>query len=241
MDYHKINSHIILLGIVIVAGLLVAMIGRAVALERGADAGTANLTFLIILGVCAVIYLIIIATLSQVIIPWIMEKLSGKDLQTLADNASSADNEKVSTAPVDIEKIKQDADRQYIDRLNAKIRVFLEYTHIVVGPYITHDELSRLDKYIECYAREEALPDNLIPIKPGKLKNPDLFHFGWNMAEHFGVGKKKEVVAWLKRVFAGMEKLENSYITGKLFDGHDKKCIIPNTVDIPKFLAGLKG
>ena len=44
MDYRKINSHIILLAIVIVVGLLVAMVARLMVLGQGVDAGTANLT-----------------------------------------------------------------------------------------------------------------------------------------------------------------------------------------------------
>ena len=69
MDYRKINSHIILLLIVFVVGLAIAMLGRLIVLDKGADAGTANLTFVIVLGVCIIAYLIILATLSHVIIP----------------------------------------------------------------------------------------------------------------------------------------------------------------------------
>ena len=78
MDYRKINSHIILLLIVSIVGLTIAMVGRLIVLEKGIDTGTANLTFVIILGVCVIVYLTILATLSHVIIPWIMKKLPNK-------------------------------------------------------------------------------------------------------------------------------------------------------------------
>jgi hypothetical protein len=42
MDYRKINSHIILLLIVFVVGLAIAMLGRLIVLDKGADARTAN-------------------------------------------------------------------------------------------------------------------------------------------------------------------------------------------------------
>ena len=74
MDYRKINSHIILLAIVIVVGLLVAMVARLMVLGQGVDAGTANLTFVIVLGVCAVVYLIIMSVFSHTIIPWVIKK-----------------------------------------------------------------------------------------------------------------------------------------------------------------------
>jgi hypothetical protein len=50
MDYRKINSHIILSLIVFLIGVTISMLGRRIMLEKGFDAGTANLTFVIILG-----------------------------------------------------------------------------------------------------------------------------------------------------------------------------------------------
>ncbi|SEA03877.1 hypothetical protein SAMN05216365_10881 [Porphyromonadaceae bacterium NLAE-zl-C104] len=78
MDYRKINSHIILLLIVSIVGLIIAMIGRLIVLEKGVDTGMANLTFVIILGMCGIAYLIILATLAHAIVPWIMKKLPDK-------------------------------------------------------------------------------------------------------------------------------------------------------------------
>ena len=51
-------------------------------LERGFDTGTANLTFLVILGICVIGYLIILATLANIIVPWLMKKLPDKEKPT---------------------------------------------------------------------------------------------------------------------------------------------------------------
>lgn len=40
-----------------------------IVLDKGADVGTPNLTFVIILGVCGIAYLIILATLAHIIVP----------------------------------------------------------------------------------------------------------------------------------------------------------------------------
>ncbi|MDR0681943.1 MAG: hypothetical protein LBG15_08885 [Dysgonamonadaceae bacterium] len=69
MDYRKINSHIILSLIVFLVGVIISMIGRRVMLEKGFDTGTANLTFVIILGICVIGYLVILATLAHSIFP----------------------------------------------------------------------------------------------------------------------------------------------------------------------------
>lgn len=95
--------------------------------------------------------------------------------------------------------------------------------------------------YIELYAHGEELPKGIIPIRTNKLSNYDLFHFGWNMSEHFNVGKKYEVVPWLQFVFANLRDLEPSYIKGKLSTPRRKHDLIPITDNIPEELAGLKG
>lgn len=264
MDYKKINSHIILLGIVVITGLLSAIVVRVSMLENGADTGTANLIFLLILGASAVIYLIIIAVLSRYIVPWLMKLLSfltkkpipheipePEQFKAVRKEKSTAETAQMpvqmpAPAPnhepsptVDIEKIKKDADQQYIERLKTKIDLFRQYSHTVIGPYLTSDEMGRLDEYIEFYAREEKLPKDITPIKPDKLKNPDLFHFGWNMAHYFDK-KKQDVVPWLQKVFKELRDLEPSYIKGKLHDQQSRRFIIPNTDNISKYLDDLK-
>lgn len=167
MNYRKINSHIILLAIVIVVGLLVAMVARLMVLGQGVDAGTANLTFVIVLGVCAVVYLIIMSVFSHTIIPLVIRKLPETKRPAVETEAvPSIDNMPV----MNVEQIKQDADRQFAERRKEKIELFLRYAHRTIGPYVTSDELVRLDRCVEYYGREEACPADFVPIRPEKLK-----------------------------------------------------------------------
>jgi len=153
MDYHKINSHIILLLVVILVGLGVATLGREIALEAGRNIGTANLIFLIILIVCAIAYLVIMATLAHIIIPYIMKKLPNK-----RKFASVVTENSVSEIPKQsAEDIRQNYTRTCIEKQNEKINLFLEYARLTMTPYITNDELFRLDEYIRCYAIGESL------------------------------------------------------------------------------------
>ncbi len=66
MDIRKINSYVILLTIVVVVGLLVSMAAWFVILAKGVDTGTANLVFLVMLGICAIVYFTIMATFSSI-------------------------------------------------------------------------------------------------------------------------------------------------------------------------------
>ena len=97
MDYRKITSHIILSLIVLLVVVIISMFGRRIILEKGFDAGTANLTFVIILGVCVIRYLVILATLAHSIIPWVMKKLPMKTTPAstvVEENTNVADEKK---------------------------------------------------------------------------------------------------------------------------------------------------
>ncbi|WP_418402912.1 magnesium transporter [Alistipes putredinis] len=232
MDFRKINSYVILLTIVVVVGLLVSMAARFVILAKGVDTGTANLVFLIMLGICAIVYLTIMATFSSIadlFIDKILPKVTRKKPPVVA-------TEIARTPDPDIEQIKQDADKRYIERQREQIDLFQRYAHREIGPCISSDELVRLNRYIEYYALQECGPMELAPIRPQKLKNADLFHFGWNMAHYF-CRPKQEVVSWLKSVFAPLAELEDSYIKGKLYSPQTRQFTIPNIADIPKYIA----
>ena len=94
MDYRNINSHIILSLIVLLVGVTISMLGRIVMLEKGFDAGTANLTFVIVLGIRIIVYLIILATLTNAIIPWIMNKLPEREKSLPANISDNIPDEK---------------------------------------------------------------------------------------------------------------------------------------------------
>ena len=87
---------------------------------------------------------------------------------------------------------------------------------------------------------QESGSTELTPIRPQKLKNADLFHFGWNMAHYFG-RPKQEVVPWLKSAFAPLAELEDSYIKGKLYSPQTRQFTIPNIDDIPGYMAEHNG
>lgn len=242
MDEKKIsNSSIIPLAIISVVCLIIATLIRFIVLVSGMDSGTANLVFVIVIGICIVLYLIIWAVLGESVIPWVMTKLiKPRNTVPTPDRPPISIANDESALP-SITEIKENAEKQLIAKRTQKLKLFLEYTHLTVGPYVSAEGLERLRDCIARYAGEETLPDDLTPIRAEKLSNFDLFHFGWNMAEYFGIGKKYEVVPWLQQVFANLKELEPSYIKGKLYTSETKRFIIPNTTDIPANIAKLKG
>lgn len=232
MDLRKINSYMILLAIVVVVGLFVSTVARLVILAKGVDAGTANLVFLIMLGTCAIAYLTILAAFSS-IADFIADKILPKIARKKALTAEATRIPPIDDIPdSDVEQIKQEADKRFLERQKEQIELFRRYGHREVGPYITSDELVRLDRYIEYYACRNPARQNLL-LFVRKVENADLFHFGWNMAHYFG-RPKQEVVPWLKSAFAPLAELEDSYIKGKLYSPQTRQFTIPN---IPGYMA----
>jgi hypothetical protein len=80
-------------------------------LENGADTGTANLIFLLVLGVSAIIYLIIIVTLSRYIIPWMMKLLSKVTKKPIPQEMPEPERE---NAAVKTEESIADSDEEWI-------------------------------------------------------------------------------------------------------------------------------
>lgn len=158
MDLRKINSYMILLAIVVVVGLFVSTVARLVILAKGVDAGTANLVFLIMLGTCAIAYLTILAAFSS-----IADKILPKIARKKALTAEATRIPPIDDIPdSDVEQIKQEADKRFLERQKEQIELFRRYGHREVGPYITSDELVRLDRYIEYYACRNPARQNLL-------------------------------------------------------------------------------
>lgn len=170
MDEKKIsNSSIIPLAIISVVCLIVATIIRFITLASGVDSGTANLVFAIVIGACVVLYLIIWAVLGESVIPWVMKKLiKPRSTVPTPDRAPTSieNDEPAEPALPSIAEIKENAEKQLIAKRTEKLNVFLEYTHLTVGPYVSAEGLERLRDCIARYASEEALPTILYRSAP---------------------------------------------------------------------------
>ena len=81
-------------------------------------------------------------------------------------------------------------------------------------------------KYIESYSAKLPL-SHVEPINIKGLVALDLFHFGWNIWNHFRVGKQDEISQFLKQVFAiTFKDVEVGSIKSHLRDD-EKKGTIP--------------
>jgi len=231
MDFNKISEQHILHIVMAVAALTIAVAARFICIRSGCDTGTANLVFIIVLGIEVILYLILMKAIIfqfEKLVAWRKNKKEVKN--TVIENNNISTEESVH-------------DQIVRERFNESITVFQEYTQKSFGRYISADEIKKLNGYVELFAKEQPL-ENIIPVQTPRhqINNNDLYHFGWNMWNHFKNYRQDQtqecVVTWLKAVFANLNDVEFSTIKGKLkiFDAKSKITIQENISNYLRFL-----
>lgn len=118
MDAKKIDSfQLIPLLLVIVATLVMATVIRFIVLAAGTDTGTANLFFVIVIGVCTIVYLVISVVVGESFIPWIFRKLPKPDVPTPNEPPVSTERDEPNEPALPpIVAIKEEAEKLFIAR-----------------------------------------------------------------------------------------------------------------------------
>ena len=195
MDYHKINSHIILLLIVGIVSFGIATFIRWLSLDAEVEAGTAERIFWLVFAICIIAYLIIMATLAHIIVPWIMKKLSNKKkfAPTITENSTLNKKE---------ELIANERTTATQTTFAEDIRIFEKYVDIEMNNSLGANELSLLKGYINDLITS-APPTSSIVIQPRELKNDDIKNFIGNITRFFNYPQAK-IASWAIAVFGNL-------------------------------------
>ena len=147
------------------------------------------------------------------------------------------ENSKEISNSIDIEARRENWEKERITLFNANLEKFQNYTRIIFSPHVDDHDLQKLEESILIYSNGYNIIDP-VSVKTHDLTKMDLFHFGWNMVNHFKKSKQ-EVAPWLKFVFSDLKDLELSSITKKL-KVESNKGTIKIIEDIPKYLENMK-
>ena len=159
----------------------IAALARLSVLKLDFDNFTANVVFAISIAIALAVYLSIQLVIQNLMIP-LIEKVVVKiphfrNKRELASNLLNMD---------EIRKGKADEKEK-------KLRIALDYTQKTFAPYATDDEINRLCDYIGIYVNKLNIKD-LKSIKiNNQLTSLDIYHFGWNIWNHFRIGKQDDV------------------------------------------------
>lgn len=249
MNFNFKRSNLILPKLsVFLLGLAIAIIIRFALLNNNSDTGTANLFFVLFLAAYFIFYLLYDEFFKQVFIFFENLFKSKKNIYSPEFDRNEAevsmddrDTLKVENSQVrlnsdDIEARRENWEKERINLFNTNLEKFQNYTRVIFSPHVDDHDLQKLEESIVIYSSGDNIIDP-VSVKTHNLTKMDLFHFGWNMVNHFKKSKR-EVAPWLKFVFSDLKDLELSSITKKLKVEGDKGTI-KIIEDIPKYLENM--
>ena len=196
-------QYIILYVLVASVALVIATLVRIFATSIGFDSFTVFMVFIVVLAVQLVAYLSIHVFLQELMLPWIGRELSKipyfrNRLKSSTPTGEISENiaEQSSLEDVRNEQLKN-KDREQEEKLN----IALNYTRKTFALYVSDENIEVLCGNLQLYANKLNL-EKLHPIKTSKdLFTIDVSHFGWNIWNHFKVGKQIDIAHFLKDVF----------------------------------------
>lgn len=201
-------EYIILYVLVASTALIIATLARISAFSLGVDDFTAFMVFTIVLGIEVAAYLSIHIVLQGLMLPWIARLLL-KVPYFRNKTKSTLPIDKITnhiTEPASLEDIRNEQLQNKAKEQEEKLNVALNYTRKTFAPYISDEQIEVLCRNLQLYSNKLDL-EKLRSIKTSKdLSSVDISHFGWNIWNHFNVGKRIEIAHFLKRVFPDILK-----------------------------------
>ena len=248
----KYFEYIVIYLSVLVVCVVVGALARISFIGKGGDEYTANIVFWSITALSILFYAIIILFLDVIIVGFrkIFRKKNNSTNSTV-DLIQTKNHENITigqkkiiddnTVNQLIQDSKEDIKNQTSEKVNLefirktqlqqkqqieseKLQVAVDYTRNQFALYLKDEDLDALCDAVNLYSVKEDILNN-ISIYTKDLTNLDLYHFGWNIWNHFRPIKQEEVSKLLKNVFVSLDDIDLESIKSHLKD-EPKKGII---------------
>ena len=205
---NNLLEYIILYILVASAALTIATMARISAFSLGVDNFTSFIVFFVVLGIEVAAYLSIHVVLQGLMLPWIARlllKIPYFKNKTKSTKPIYKINNQI-TEPPSLEDIRNEQLQNKAKEQEEKLDIVLNYTRKTFAPYVSDGQIEVLCGNLQLYADKLNL-EKLRSIKTNKdLSSIDISHFGWNIWNHFNIGKRIEIAHFLKRVFPDILK-----------------------------------
>ncbi|WP_297093733.1 hypothetical protein [uncultured Draconibacterium sp.] len=222
----KKPENIILILLVCCAILVLATLTRYFCLLTKLDLFTANIVFLIVVVFSVAVYISINSLIDNFLLPRIISSKVFERKES-ANNEIKAGLEYIpNNVPTnEIRETFQETSDQKKQKL---LKQALQYSQEVFAPYASDSELLRLCTFVEMYSNGEELK-SIQPIKVDKqLKVNDIYHYGWNIWNHFRLTDQLSISHFLKMVFAPtLQEVSEIKTIKKKLRIPDSNCNIP--------------
>ena len=201
---NNILQYVILYLLVACVALAIATLARMFAASMGFDNFTTFMVFIVVLGIEIVVYLSIHVVLQELMLPWIGKGLS--KIPYFRNRMKSTQIPDDTAEQPTLEDIRNEQLQNKAKEQEEKLNIALNYTRKMFASYVSNEYIELLYNNLKVYANKLGL-ESLQPIKTNKeLSTIDILHFGWNIWNHFKVGKQIDVACFLKKVFPDILK-----------------------------------
>ena len=215
--HSKYFENIVIYLSVLLGCIILGILARMFAITVGADEFTANIVFVAVTLLGILVYgllSIFIKDLFTLIKQWFFpkEKLVKEPIEKSNDSAR-------------IDKIRTEQKQLIADQENKKITIAIQYTQTVFAPYTSDKDLVLLSRNVTSYSEKKPI-DEIQSVEVKNLSSIDLYHFGWNIWNHFRIGNQLQMAAFLKKVFPSiLDGVETETIKRHLKDDEQRGII----------------
>ena len=123
-----------------------------------------------------------------------------------------------------IDPIRKAQYQKILQQESDKLSIGSDYTQSQFALYASDENIKALCNAVNLYSKKEEIPND-ISVQTEELTNLDLYHFGWNIWNHFRPIKQEETAKLLKSVFVSLHDIDLDSIKSHLKD-EPKKGII---------------
>ncbi|ROI08373.1 mobilization protein [Chryseobacterium sp. H3056] len=240
----KYFEYIVIYLSVLVVCVVVGALARISFIGKGGDEYTANIVFWSITALSILFYAIIMLFLDVIIIGFrkIFRKkntsvfadeklISTENIGNILEEEQEADQEKSKdnfvgqlpdTANMDL--IRKTQKQKKLQNDSEKLQIALDYTRNQFALYVTDEDLNALCNAVSLYSKREEVSHHF-SVHTTELLTLDLYHFGWNIWNHFNVSNQEKIAEFLKNVFVELQYIDFKTIKSHLKDDERKGII----------------
>lgn len=177
-----------------------AILFRYLFIELGFDSFSANIVFIIVFVIGLVVFVTYLEFIQKLAIRLFKKKPPLPEEPVHIEEVESIED----TRP-NLDSIREEHQQKEQQRKEKLLEDAIQYTRKTFAPYATDENINLLCNYVTDYYNGISFYKDIQSVIVKDLSNGDLFHFGWNIWNHFKSvrnNKQDEIAYFLKTVFA---------------------------------------
>jgi hypothetical protein len=176
-----------------------AILIRYLFIGLGFDSFSANVVFIIAFVIGVIVFITYLEFIQKLAV-----RLFSKKVQEIEPPINIDIIEEVEESKAELDSIREEHKLKEQQQKEKLLEDAIQYTRTIFALYADNQNIDLLCKYVADYYSGFKFDKDIQPIAVKELSNGDLFHFGWNIWNHFKPirnYKQDEIAHFLKVVF----------------------------------------